>query len=184
MEIRSALLKVFPTQERLGNLHCHIESFLSVQSPSAREWLILLGHMSKRQMQGLKLRLSGSLGCCVSGGSLVVVVKSRSAGGTVIAIGFPRCIPVLERLNPSLGGIGSSSLSEWSVDPTAAFPSHQPFWSPVPTSRPLPLHRVFSRKGCGSVLRQRHGSGVPGQGKQDSFKGSECRGSVRAPVGG
>ena len=69
MEIQSTLLKVFPTQERLENLHRQIESFLSVQSPPARAWLILLGHMSslihlipgaRRRMRGLQLHLSRS----------------------------------------------------------------------------------------------------------------------------
>ena len=46
MEIWSTLLKVFPTRERLGNLCRQVESFLSVHSPPARDWLILLGHMS------------------------------------------------------------------------------------------------------------------------------------------
>ena len=66
MEIRSALLKVLPTRECLGNLHRPIDSFLSVQSPSAREWLIRLGHISSLihlipgVMQDLQLHLSQS----------------------------------------------------------------------------------------------------------------------------
>ena len=69
MEIRSTLLKVFPTRERLGNLCRQVESFLSVHSPPARDWLILLGHMSslihlipgaRRRMRGLQVHLSRS----------------------------------------------------------------------------------------------------------------------------
>lgn len=69
MEIQSPLLKVFPTQQRLDNLHRHIESFLSVHSPPAKAWLTLLGHMSslchlipgaRRRMRYLQLRLSQS----------------------------------------------------------------------------------------------------------------------------
>lgn len=40
MEIRSALLNVFPTQQRLENLYHQIDSFLSVQSPRLRFGLL------------------------------------------------------------------------------------------------------------------------------------------------
>ncbi|KAK3886178.1 hypothetical protein Pcinc_009638 [Petrolisthes cinctipes] len=42
MEIRSPLLKVFPTQRRIEKLHHQIQLFLSVLSPTAKVWLILL----------------------------------------------------------------------------------------------------------------------------------------------
>ena len=67
MEICSPLLKVFPTQQRLENLHLHIKAFLSVHSPPAKAWLTLLGHMSsllhlvpgaRRRMRSLQFRLS------------------------------------------------------------------------------------------------------------------------------
>ncbi|XP_045104399.1 uncharacterized protein LOC123499932 [Portunus trituberculatus] len=67
MEIRSPLLKVFPTQKRLENLQLQIKTFLSVQSPPAKAWLTLLGHMSsllhlipgaRRRMRSLQFRLS------------------------------------------------------------------------------------------------------------------------------
>ncbi|XP_045127738.1 uncharacterized protein LOC123514154 [Portunus trituberculatus] len=67
MEIRSPLLKVFPTQKQLENLQHQIKTFLSVQSPPAKAWLALLGHMSsllhlvpgaRRRMRSLQFRLS------------------------------------------------------------------------------------------------------------------------------
>ena len=67
MEIRSRLLKVFPTRQRLENLHLHVKAFLSVHSPPAKAWLTLLGHMSsllhlvpgaRRRMRSLQFRLS------------------------------------------------------------------------------------------------------------------------------
>ena len=67
MEILSPLLKVFPTTARLENLRLLLESFLGNNCPPARDWLILLGHMSsliplipgaRRRMRSLQLQLS------------------------------------------------------------------------------------------------------------------------------
>lgn len=66
MVIRSPVLKAFPTQERLHNLELSLRSFLSQQSPPAKDWLRLLGLMSsliylvpnsRRRMRSLQIRL-------------------------------------------------------------------------------------------------------------------------------
>ena len=68
MKIHSRPLKVFPTETRLTNLRLQLESFLSVTSPPAKDWMALLGHMSsliylipgaRRRMRSLQLQLTG-----------------------------------------------------------------------------------------------------------------------------
>ena len=68
MEIHSRPLKVFPTETRLTNLRHQLESFLSVTSPPAPDWMALLGHMSpliylipgaRWRIRSLQLQLTG-----------------------------------------------------------------------------------------------------------------------------
>ena len=67
MEIHSRSLKVFPTERRLVNLQEHLELFLSLNAPPAKDWMTLLGHMSslihmipgaRRRMRSLQAQLS------------------------------------------------------------------------------------------------------------------------------
>ena len=68
MEIHSRPLKVFPTETHLMNLRHQLESFLSVTSPPAPDWMALLGHMSpliylipgaRWRIRSLQLQLTG-----------------------------------------------------------------------------------------------------------------------------